>query len=73
MVEEGIDAKPYHAGINNKVRFKTQDEWLKGRYFVICAKIAFGMGIDKPDVRFVIHYSAPKSMEGYYQEAGSNY
>ena len=65
-----IAAKPYHAGMDSEARRKTQEGFINGEFPIVTATIAFGMGIDKPDVRLIVHYSLPKSLEGYYQETG---
>ena len=70
LCEQGIDALPYHAGLDVQVRQKNQDRFLREDGVVMVATIAFGMGIDKPDVRFVAHLDLPKNIEGYYQETG---
>ena len=70
LTANNISCRPYHAGMDSDMRSQYQDDFLMERVDVIVATIAFGMGIDKPDVRYVIHYDMPKSLEGYYQETG---
>ena len=70
LVQNGIDAVPYHAGLDSRTRARNQSRFLREDGLVVVATIAFGMGIDKPDVRFVAHLDLPKSVEGYYQETG---
>ena len=67
---QGVTAKPYHAGLDSQMRSRHQDLFLRDEVRVICATIAFGMGVNKPNVRFVLHYDLPKSVEAYYQETG---
>src|SRR5207302_9588003 len=68
LSREGVRAKPYHAGLAAEERSQNQELFLRDEVRVICATIAFGMGINKPNVRFVIHFDLPKNIEGYYQE-----
>jgi ATP-dependent DNA helicase RecQ len=70
LVSEGYAARPYHAGLTDRERAANQDAFLRDDAKIICATIAFGMGINKPNVRYVIHYDLPKNIEGYYQETG---
>src|SRR5690606_13629687 len=70
LCEQGFDALPYHAGLDAEVRASNQRRFLREEGVLMVATIAFGMGIDKPDVRFVAHLDLPKSIEGYYQETG---
>ena len=70
LVEHGYEAIPYHAGLSSKERQEGQDRFLREEGVIVVATVAFGMGIDKPNVRFVAHLDVPKSPEGYYQETG---
>ena len=70
LENEGITALPYHAGMSSRIRQNHQDQFLREDGMIICATVAFGMGVNKPDVRFVAHFDLPKSIEGYYQETG---
>ena len=70
LAADGVAARPYHAGLTDQQRSKNQEAFLRDDARVICATIAFGMGINKPNVRYVIHYDLPKNLEGYYQETG---
>jgi ATP-dependent DNA helicase RecQ len=70
LSEDGVSAKPYHAGLTNSERTKNQEQFLRDDVRVVTATIAFGMGINKPNVRFVVHYDLPKNLESYYQETG---
>ncbi len=70
LSDEGFDALPYHAGLNAEVRSETQEKFIHDEVSIIVATIAFGMGIDKSDIRLIVHYDLPKSIEGYYQETG---
>ena len=68
--KSGFDAQPYHAGLDSKVRRATQERFIRDELSIVVATIAFGMGIDKPNIRVLVHYDLPKSLEGYYQETG---
>ena len=70
LTEQGFDALPYHAGLSAEIRAAHQARFLRDENVIVVATIAFGMGIDKPDVRFVVHLDLPKTVESYYQETG---
>lgn len=70
LSKEGLSAKPYHAGLDASVRTKNQDSFLRDDVRIMCATVAFGMGVHKSNVRFVVHYNLPRNLEGYYQETG---
>ena len=70
LAANGLDALPYHAGLDSSTRRRTQEKFIRGDVPIVVATIAFGMGIDKPDIRLVVHFDLPKSVEGYYQETG---
>lgn len=70
LTKSGYTALPYHAGLDRDLRTRNQEKFIRGEVNIVCATIAFGMGIDKPDIRYVIHYDLPKSVSGYYQETG---
>ncbi|XP_071128012.1 ATP-dependent DNA helicase Q5-like isoform X1 [Mytilus edulis] len=70
LSRKGVPSKPYHAGLKSGIREEVQNDWMEGKFPVIAATISFGMGVDKPNVRFVAHWTLPKSMAGYYQESG---
>ena len=70
LESKGFNAYPFHAGLDPKIKIDTQDKFMNDENVIVCATIAFGMGIDKADVRFVVHISLPGSMEAFYQEIG---